>query len=187
MLLSLPLLLAGCGQVYWNEPEPPPASNLEAAERARIDADPCARRESWHGIESVAMRPFNECLDLLPAEVMHGVWFTGFEESGYVDGVDTVALRREIDSRSRNPEFETWLDIDDRAALSRLGLPRRSLRSRAIAIMFVGRRQRTPPQPDADGHAPLAVVVVDAVLSGRLLGYVTTRICVHDRPCRDLE
>jgi hypothetical protein len=104
---------------------------------------------------------------------MRGVWYTGFEESLFIPGIDTVALHREIGRNTSNPEFDTWLDIDREEALSRMRLTV-DFRSRAFAITFVGRRSL--PHRNLDGSVATQIVIVDALLSGRLLGEVETCI-----------
>jgi hypothetical protein len=152
---------------------------LQEEEPGGRAADPCERRGLIGDHRySASYRP-RDCLELEPARVMRGIWFTGMEESGYIPGVQTVNLHREMNPRSVNPEFETFLDIDEDEAWSRLGGARPE-GTIAVAITFVGRRAR--PEHRDDGIYD-QTVVVDAVLSGHVLGRVTTRLCFPPYPC----
>ena len=123
-------------------------------------------------------------MTFLPAKVMRGVWFHGYEESGFIPGVDRVPLHRLIGSDTRNPEFETFLDIDAEEALRRMGgsVCRGTC---AYAITFVGRRTRET-QTHYIGE-DTRVVAVNALLTGRLLGRVMTRVCLRGHDCVDLQ
>lgn len=148
-------------------------ARLQAETRARAEADPCLWRRIRFGHEEWAHFGYRNCLDLLPARVMRGVWFMGFEESGFIPDVDSVPLHRVIGGNSENPEFDIVLDIDEVEALRRMG--RSGCRGTcAYAIKFIGRRSRHPGNYySGEGNH---VVVVDALLTGRLLGRVMTRI-----------
>lgn len=186
LILAL-LLLAGCSGTAR---EDPPArtktayqralERIDAAEAARLEANPCLRRvinSFGGGWQSLRLR---DCEEFLPAEVMRGVWFRGFEESGFIPNVDSVALHREMSAHSANPEFNIFLDIDDDKAYRRMGVNRCGGTTCAYAITFVGRRTRhAGAYYSGEGNH---VVVVDALLSGRLLGRVTTRFDCRDFP-----
>lgn len=188
------LLVGGCDWAWNDEPvrtlnaHETAIEQMRATYDAQIDADPCAQRSIdrlGHRTISVirSFRP-RDCMDFLPAEVMRGVWFHGFEESGFVPDVDHVPLRRVLRSGTRNPESETFLDIDAEEALRRLG-GSECRGTCAYAITFVGRRTR-----DAGNYYSgegTHVVAVNAVLTGRLLGRVTTRVCLRGHECIDLQ
>lgn len=141
-----------------------------AESKAQMEADPCMRRRGdvWeHAAPS-------KCLEFLPPQRMRGVWITGFEESGFIPGVEVVPLERRIGQDSANPEFDILLEIDHEAVMRQLGQPERVPHTRAVAIEFIGRRSREPgAYYTSEGNH---VIVVDRLLSARLLGRVWTRI-----------
>ena len=130
--------------------------------------DPCLKKRDGYW-EHVGWR---NCLQFGPAQRMHGVWYTGIEESGFVPDVRVVPLVRDIDED--NPEFDTVLDMSSlRAEVMRLpGQPRRDHCTRAYRVEFVGRRAvRAVPsivKPDRQ------VVVADRLLSAVYLGRIST-------------
>lgn len=165
--LLLPLL-GGCGEPTVRNADQRAVELILATERVRRSMDPCVIQEG----HQLTMRPYRDCLQLLPGARMRGVWFTGFEESGFIADVDSVPPEREI-GPGANREFETFLEIDAAAALRRIGQPAMTRCTRAVAIEFIGRRSREP----GPYYAGLRdhVVVVDRLLSARLLGTVATR------------
>lgn len=142
-----------------------------ARERAEQDqrnaSDPCLRRDgdSWEILR------WRDCLKLGPATRMRGVWYYGFEESGFVPNVRTVPLSRRMHVKWR--ELDTVLDVDLEQAMRvrrvKLGLPCTT----AIAIDFIGREATIPAE---GGVLPRAkrVIAVDRVLDARLVGIVRT-------------
>lgn len=145
-------------------------------------AHPCERRGLIGDSQYVTSDRPRHCLDLGPARVMRGIWFTGMEESGLIPDARAVNLRREMNRDGVGREFDTFLDIDEEEAWSRLGGPR-PVGTLAVAITFVGRRARPVERDDGIYDE---TVVVDAVLSGRVLGRVTRRDCLGNGPCSDI-
>jgi hypothetical protein len=144
----------------------------ERLTQALDEASPCYRNETTsNGVQIMRSLPPGDCMDMTPARVMRGVWFIGFEESGFVPDIDAVPLTREISRESVPPEFEIELNGDREEALRRMGV-QEVVGTQAYAITFVGRRSR--PYRYAGGGAGFPVVVVDALLTGRPLGRVTT-------------
>lgn len=138
-----------------------------AAEDRRRASDPCLRRD---GDDWTLLR-WRDCLKLGPATRMHGVWYYGFEESGFVPNVRTVPLSRRMNVKWR--ALDTVLDVDVEQVMRvrriKLGLPCTT----AIAINFIGREAVIP----AEGVVlPTAkrVIAVDRVLDARLVGIVRT-------------
>lgn len=138
-----------------------------AQEDRRYAADPCLRRE---GDDWTILR-WRDCLKLGPAKRMRGVWYYGFEESGFIPNVRTVSLVRR--AHVRWPELATVLDVDlvqvMQARRIKLGLPCTT----AISIEFVGREAVLPVggvvQPTAK-----KIIAVDRVVDARLVGIVRT-------------
>ncbi|MGV7120821.1 hypothetical protein [Sphingopyxis sp. 550A] len=110
---------------------------------------------------------YAQCLVLLPAEPMQGVWLSGFERSAFLSGAKAIPTER-----SGNAEA-VWLDFAPTAA------PDPALRAEmdrmggtvAVVMEFDGRRSR-----DAGHYGPMGgadhVVVVDRIRSARILGSV---------------
>jgi hypothetical protein len=109
---------------------------------------------------------YEHCVDFLPAERMHGVWLTGFEQSSYVANATAAPA---IDDPERH---RTWLTFASgaypdpalRAELDKMGT------TAAVAIEFDGRRSRGPGR--GYGHLGGAenLVIVDRIVSMRVLG-----------------
>lgn len=109
---------------------------------------------------------YEHCADFLPAERMHGVWVTGFEQSAYLPDATAIPAR---DDPERH---RTWLTFADgaapdpalRAALDKMGT------TAAVAVEFDGRRSRSPG--NGYGHLGGAdqLVIVDRIVSMRILG-----------------
>ena len=175
LLLATLTAAAGCAQ-----PSPPMRKAAETVAELRKQArefdpeHPCRTPRYYHGGAWVQYWG-NDCYVLYPAEVMHGVWYYGFEERTFVRNVDRVPLYRVLDREGLLRAFETELDIDAEEALRRLRIRPEDHRpgTVAIAITFVGRR--ATPYRTPSGHQ-VQTIVVDAVLSGRLLGQVITRL-----------
>jgi hypothetical protein len=170
-LLAGLLLLTGCG-------EPGPALNAAQRQlrldreiaRVRHSMDPCVIDEG----DAISSRRYRDCLDLLPQERMRGIWYSGFEESGFVRGATSAPAVRVIGRDSRNPEFETFLELDEDAVWRRLGIPQDHMETHAIALDFLGRRSRHAGAYYASEHGH--VVVLDRLISARLLGPVESLI-----------
>jgi hypothetical protein len=109
-----------------------------------------------------------ECVDLLPAETMRGVWVTGFEQSGFIP--DATEVPEPNDVRAQ----QTWLSFADGATPDRSVWAERDRRHgfAAFAIEFVGRRSRGASPNGGYGHLNGAanLVVVQRILSLRVLG-----------------
>jgi hypothetical protein len=142
-----------------------------AAAQAQLDNDPCIRR----GDNVISSIPYRECVDLLPPERMHGVWYVALEESGFLPGATTAPAQRYRATDRELPENETWLDVDDwNAALRQAGPLPGGYGTLALAIDFVGRRPRnTEGRRYGHGGAP-RLVVVDRIISIRPLRRVRT-------------
>lgn len=170
-LLAGLLLVAGCGQPS------PPLNAVErelqlarATARVRRSMDPCLIDEG----EVLRSRQYRDCLKLLPQERMRGVWYSGFEESGFVANATAAPAVRVIGPDSVNPEFETFLELDDAAVWRRVGAPQDHMETHAIALEFVGRRSKYPgAYYSGEGNH---VVVLDRLISARLLHPVRSRI-----------
>ena len=154
-LVALAAALGGCGpdagNGFGNERGGDPPANRQAGDQPlrpeeRASA-PCT---------GPIMRDDLENCDFEPAARHSGVWVTGFERSDYVPG--GTGGRAEGDPGPPR----AWLafapgvvpDPAVRAAADKLGT------TAAVEIVFIGRRARPPG----------AVIVVDRIVSMRLLG-----------------
>lgn len=154
----------------------------------QADDDPCQRYEviALGNAAHLASRSVwdRACIGPYRAEVMHGVWYDGFEERGFVPNVSSVPRYRVIDERSLNPEFDRELNMDADEARRRLQykLADHLPETVAIAITFIGRR--TAPYRTPSGSL-YQTILVDAVLSGRVLGPVETCVDLpgHEADC----
>ena len=140
----------------------------ERAEQDRINAnDPCQRRDGdrWEILR------WRDCLKLGPPKRMRGVWYYGFEETGFMPDVRTVSLMRR--PHIKWPELETVLDVDlmqvMQARRIKLGLPCTT----AISIDFIGREAVLPKGGVVQPRAT-RIIAVDRVLDARLVGIVQT-------------
>ena len=108
-----------------------------------------------------------DCVPLLPAEHMQGVWVTGFEQSGFIPGAtdtpargDTRAGRTWLTfARGATPDRSVWAQRDERGGWA------------AFAIEFEGRHSRGPSPNGGYGHLNGSpdLVVVDRIISLRIL------------------
>jgi len=179
-LLAGLLLVAGCGQ------PPPPLNAVERAmrldrEMARVRAsmDPCLIGKGARE----PPRPLRDCLPLQPQERMQGVWYSGFEETSFVADATRVPARRIITRAGIEAEARHYVElIVPPAEVDRIPGDFRSVPgTRAVLISFLGRR--APPERSADGRAMNQVIVVDRLLSARLLGgEIETFIDCRDFP-----
>lgn len=174
------IVVAGLGAALsGGSPSEPALNEIQKAQtdyEKQMEANPCFRRKG-HAFEHVGWR---NCLEFEPARPMRGVWYTGFEESGFISDVDSVPLVRDLNGPS--PEFDTFLEIDTKAAMKQIGAPEIERCPRAVAVEFVGRRSAKPGPyyTGGDNH----VVVVDRLLSAKLLGRVRTRgLRGYDNQC----
>src|SRR6185295_10593874 len=115
--LALLLLVAACGEPTADAIERQTRLDREI-EHVRESMNPCLNHEG----DTVRSRRFRDCLELLPQERMRGIWYSGFEESGFVANATSAPPVRII-SRRGNPEFDTLLELDEDAAWRRLGEP----------------------------------------------------------------
>jgi hypothetical protein len=121
---------------------------------------------------------YEHCVAWLPAERMTGVWISGFERSAFVPGA--MAMPAPDEARQET----IWLDF---AAASppdpALRRAMDDLRSTAfVAIEFVGRRSRDEGAYGHDGNGR-HVVIVDRIISARLLGSPGRRAELPPGPC----
>lgn len=165
-IVILALLLAACAKA---EPQLNEIQRAQAEFERQLEKNPCVRRNGnvWESLR------YRDCLEFLPAERMHGVWFYGFEESGFIPNVDKVELTRDL-MGGNNPEFEILLEIDRSQAIRDFGVPPiKNGCTQAIAVEFIGRRSAksgpyyTGPKDD--------VIAVDRLLSARPLGIVSSK------------
>lgn len=108
-----------------------------------------------------------DCVPLLPAEHMRGVWVTGFEQSGFIPGATGTPGRDDVRAqdiwltfaRGATPDRSVWAQRDERGGWA------------AFAIEFEGRRSAGPSPNGGYGHLNGAqnLVVVDRIISLRLL------------------
>jgi len=146
--------LAACG--------PGDSRTMDGQERPlqqRAEADRCQRPGDYEN-----------CVDFLPAERMRGVWISGFERSSFVTGDGTMPDPR------RSNLSGTWLTFASGARPDpALRAEMDALRGVAVvSVEFVGRRSRAP---GGFGHMGGAehLVIVDRMISARLLGTLPTR------------
>ena len=174
LLLAVLPTMAAC------EPAPEaPALNSQQRADAEGDAyyaaDPCGWLERTpQGFRVAHFAPPGDCMAMEPAEVMHGIWYDGFEERGFVPNATTAPARRIIGGRSANAEFDTdfWLDRREADRVPRDA--RSGTATRAILVTFVGRRAK--PDRNRDGSPALPLIVVDRLLTWRELGTIETLI-----------
>lgn len=109
---------------------------------------------------------YEHCVDFLPAERMHGVWVTGFEQSSYLPNATGIPA---VDDPERH---RIWLTFaagarPDPALRAELDMMRTTA---AVAIEFDGRRSRHAGA--GYGHLGGAdrLVIVDRIVSMRILG-----------------
>jgi hypothetical protein len=142
--------------------------------------DPCLKKRDGYW-EHVGWR---NCLQFRPAERMHGVWYTGIEESGFVQNVGSAPLVRDIEEN--NPEFDTFLDMSSlRAEVMQLpGQPRRDHCTRAYRVEFIGRRAVTPVSSIV---GDTQVIAADRLLSAKYLGRIRTIGGSYEEECAGPE
>jgi hypothetical protein len=166
--LALLLLAGACGEPAGNAIERQAQLDREI-DRLRRSTDPCTIDEG----DGLRSRRYRDCLDLLPQERMHGIWYFGFEESGFVANA-TSAPRVRVIGRHGNPEFDTFLELDEDAVWRLLGGPLDHIQTRAIALDFIGRRsRRAGAYYTGEGNH---VVVVDRLISARMVGEVESLV-----------
>lgn len=172
MFLAALALLGACGQQpsalrAWQQ-------DIQLADRTaevRDSMNPCRIEEG-----SVRrLRPYRDCVDLLPQERMRGVWYRGSEESNFIPNATAAAAVRTRGIHWVNPEFRTFLEVDPALAAQVPPVPPHDgIETHAWLIDFVGRRARSPGTYYTDEADHL--VVLDRLISIRLLGPVVTRL-----------
>lgn len=116
-----------------------------------------------------------------PSEVMSGVWYDGFEETGFVPNATTVPARRVFSRRNAgaSPDNFFWLS---RTEGNRVADDSARAVTRAVLITFVGRRAK--PYRNRDGSPGTPVIVVDRLLTWHVLGVIQDFIDCRDFPRR---
>ena len=151
------LILWGCAV--------PGELRLSSAERAR-----CIKETE--GYDIILPRGWsNECVEYGERRLVKGVWYNGFEESGFVEGVRTAPLTREIGAR--DPSFQAHLYVPRGAVYRAMGSPPiRDGCTMAIYVEFLGRKAiRRIPAP-VEGEEPF--FKVERVLKSQYLGRVSS-------------
>ena len=175
--LSICCLSLGAAQVA--TPEYSPEEFRRQMEK-EYSEDPCLRKRDGYW-EHIGWR---HCLSFLPAERMHGVWYTGFEESGFVENVDAVPLTRDI--RGSNPDFDISLDADTVFAeiKRKTGQPARHRCIRAFRLDFVGRRSASMGLKEGQISMTKQVIVIDRLVSAKYLGLIRSKgVPGYDKQC----
>jgi len=177
LLLLLLLLPGACGA---------PAPPLTEGERSQAMADatghligsmdPCQMGGGRTYRDPPRQRPLRDCLDLMPQERMHGIWYTGFELSRFVPGAVSPPAVRVVNMETVR---EPWNELDLPWEVSRrlwAAVPEAAYGTLAVRIDFLGRRSK--PRPGV----PVTTIVVDRVYSMRVLGTVRTWMDLPGRP-----
>ena len=167
--LVVSLALAGCNfQVPSNIDEQLLVPTVATAEKPE-DFGSCIRKNK---------RAWRKCAEFEPPHRMHGVWYTAFEESGFVPNVDRVPMRRDV-LKDPTPEFNTTLLPNDDPTLERIR-EQETGQALVVAIDFVGGRSvEVTKMPNGATHS---TVIVDRLRSARVLGNVTSCVTLPGRP-----
>lgn len=174
------LATAACGPA----PEPP-ALNAQQQADAESDAfhaaDPCFWLETTRdGSRISRSMPPGDCMAMEPAAVMHGIWYDGFEERGFVPNATTAPTRRVFSRRRDDPEFDTSLWLDRAEAERAARNARSGPGTRTVLITFVGRRAK--PYRYRSGGRGDALIVVDRLLTWREIGAIEDFVDCRDYP-----
>lgn len=123
-----------------------------------------------------------DCREFGPKHVFKGVWFDGFEESGFIEGVKTVPLIRDLDGG--HGSFATNLFVPaGRINQSIRRPPIRNGCTMAIYVEFVGRKAVRRIPREIEGEEPL--FKVERVLASHYLGRVSSTLGGKmERDCR---
>ena len=159
MILFASLVLAGCV----SQPE----IRLSADERSD-----CIKASDPKS-DLIIISSFDQgCLEYGRRERFKGVWYLGFEESGFDKGARHARLARDLE-RDDNPEFGIWLTSTDLADLTKFDIPEdKAGCARAIHVDFEGRRavRRVPPPM----QRKVAVISIEHVSDAKFIGFVAT-------------
>jgi hypothetical protein len=133
----------------------------------------------------IRSRPYRECVDLLPMEVIRGTWFVGLEESSFLPEGQPLPAVRVVSEQATPAEMATWLDVgwpklDE--ILANVPGPGGEGDTNRYTVEFLGRRAR---EPGEYGHGGLArhLIVTDRMLSIAPAGRVRTRIELGETSC----
>ena len=151
------LLLSGCAA--------PGELRLSSAEQAR-----CTKAAEGYDLIIINGGSI-DCLEFGERRIVKGVWYNGFEESGFVEGVRTVPLTRVIGAG--DPSFATHLHVPRGSIYRAMGSPPiRNGCTMAIYVEFLGRKAvRRIPAP-VEGEEP--VFKVERVLKTQYLGRISS-------------
>ena len=175
-------MMAACAPA----PEAPPLTAQQQADAyadAMDAADPCTWTETTRdGIRIMRFVPPGDCLAMEPSEVMSGIWYDGFEEREFFPNATTAPARRVFSRQSAEAmsDSDFWLS---RAEANRVTDDQPRLGTRAVLITFVGRR--TKPYLYPNGRRGMPVIVVDRLLTWRVLGVIQDFIDCRDFPPRN--
>ena len=139
---------------------------LSPAERARCIKDA-------EGYDIILPRGWStDCQEYGERRIVKGVWYNGFEESGFIEGVRTVPLTRDLEDRS-DRSFDAHLDVPRGRIYRSMGSPPiRDGCTMAIYVEFLGRKAiRRIPAP-IEGEEPH--FKVERVLKSQYLGRVSS-------------
>ncbi|MES2119230.1 MAG: hypothetical protein V4513_01470 [Pseudomonadota bacterium] len=116
------------------------------------------------------------CPNYGPQQRIRGIWYTGFEESGFVANATSARLSREIGEHG--PDREGYLIFEGDEAV-KAGVRYKGC-TQAIALEFIGRESFSPWEHDPK----FTVFIVDRLLSSRPLGKVRTLgLKGYDKEC----
>jgi hypothetical protein len=159
VLATLLLGLTACDFRVPSDPRKQPLLPRAAGDEANEDFGSCIQRNK---------RAWRKCAEFEAPRRMRGVWYTGFEESGFVPNVDRVPMRRDV-LKDPTPEFHTTLLANDDPMLESISR-RATGRAMVVAIDFVGGRSIEVTKIPNGGK--YSMVIVDRVRSARVLGEV---------------
>lgn len=130
-------------------------------------------------------RPYRECVELLPPEVIRGTWFVGLEESSFLPEGQSLPAVRVVSDHATPLEMATWLDVgwpEQDEILGNVPEPAGEGDSNRYTVEFLGRRAR---HAGHYGHMGLSqhLIVMDRMLSIAPAGRVRTRIEFGETSC----
>ena len=162
--LALLLLAGACGGRSTNEAIDREAQLAQEVARVQWSMNPCLIDEG----DVLRSRRFRDCVELLPQERMHGLWYAKFEGSEYLPNATSAPRVRVVDIMVTHPGFD--IELDGEAVWRMAGQPREPAAVQAVALDFLGRRSRYRGAYITGDDNYL--VVVDQLISARLLGEV---------------